>query len=292
MRDAIDALETAFAASEKPDAPLRTRIVTGSGELLLMPATGAPGAGVKLLTVNPSNPGRGLPLIHALYALFAADTLEPLAVFDGGALTGLRTAAVSGVATRWLSRPDSRTLVLFGAGVQGRGHLEAMRTVRPVDQVWVVSRTEERARDLTARAEEAGLRAEVGDPGVVAEADLVCTCTTATDPLFDGARLKPGAHVNAVGAYRPETRELDTETVRRGRIVVETREAALAEAGDLLIPIREGAITEADILADLFDVVRGAEVRTGPDDVTVFKSVGVAFEDLAVAGAAYRRMRE
>jgi ornithine cyclodeaminase len=290
MKAAIDALETAFVAQERPDAPLRTRIDTGSGDLLLMPASGPSGTGVKLVTVNPSNPDRGLPLIHALYALFAAETLEPLAVFDGGALTGLRTAAVSGLATRQLSRLDSRTLVLFGAGVQGRSHLEAMRTVRPVEEVWVVSRTEERARDLAARAEGTGLVAHLGEPGAVAEADLVCTCTTSGEPLFDGAKLKPGAHVNAVGAYRPETRELDTETVRRGRIVVETREAALAEAGDLVIPLREGAITEADILADLSEAIRGAEVRTGPDDITVFKSVGVAFEDLAVASAAYARM--
>ena len=290
MKAAIDALEAAFAADVPPEAPLRSRIDAGHGDLLLMPAVGEAGAGVKLVTVNPMNPGLGLPLIHALYVLFSARTLEPLALFDGGALTGLRTAAVSGLATRHLARPDSRTLVLFGAGVQASTHLEAMRTERPVDRVWVVSRTEDRARGLAAEAEEAGLTAGVAEPGVVVEADLVCTCTTSAEPLFDGALLKPGAHVNAIGAYRPESRELDSETIRRGRIVVETREAALAEAGDLLIPIAEGSITERAILADLSEVVRGARVRTGPEDVTVFKSVGVAFEDLAVARAAYDRM--
>jgi ornithine cyclodeaminase/alanine dehydrogenase-like protein (mu-crystallin family) len=179
---------------------------------------------------------------------------------------------------------------VFGAGVQASTHLESMRAERPIEKVWVVSRTEERARQLAARAEEAGLVADVADPAAVAEADLVCTCTTSAEPLFEGSRLRAGAHVNAVGSYRPDTRELDTETVRRGRVVVETRGAALAEAGDLLIPIEEGAITEADVAADLSEVVRGARVRTGPDDVTVFKSVGVAFEDLAVARAAYDRM--
>jgi len=290
MKVAIDALEAAFATDVRPEAPLRSRIETGHGDLLLMPAVGEAGAGVKLVTVNPTNPSRGLPLIHALYALFSVPTLEPLVVFDGGALTGLRTAAVSGLATRHLARPDSRTLVLFGAGVQAATHLEGMRTERPVDRVWIVSRTEDRARALAVRAAEIGLAAEVGEPRLVAEADLVCTCTTSAEPLFDGALLKSGAHVNAIGAYRPEARELDSETIRRGRIVVETREAALAEAGDLLIPIAEGSITEGAILADLSEVVRGARVRTGPDDVTVFKSVGVAFEDLAVARAAYDRM--
>ncbi len=290
MKAAVDALDAAFASPEKPAAPLRSRIETGSGELLLMPAVGQAGAGVKLVTVNPSNPGRGLPLIHALYALFDPETSEPLAMFDGGALTGLRTAAVSGLATRYLARPGCRTLVLFGAGVQATTHLEAMRAERPIERVIVVSRTEQRARELAARAEENDLTAEVADPGAVAEADLICTCTTSAEPLFDGSLLQPGVHVNAVGAYRPEDRELDTETVRLARIVVETREAALAEAGDLLIPIEEGAIDEAAILAELSEVVNGASVRRGPDDVTLFKSVGVAFEDLAVARAAFDRM--
>ena len=290
MKAAVDALDAAFAAGPLPDAPLRSRIETGTGDLLLMPAVGDAGAGVKLVTVNPSNPGRGLPLIHALYALFDPDTLQPVALFDGGALTGLRTAAVSGLATRYLARAESRTLVLFGAGVQASAHLEAMRAMRPVERVIVVSRTEKRARELAVRAEESDLEAQVADPGAVAEADLICTCTTSAEPLFDGSLVQPGVHVNAVGAFRPADRELDTETVRRGRIVVETREAALAEAGDLLIPIHEGAIGEEAILADLSQVVRGAQIRRGPEDVTVFKSVGVAFEDLAVARAAYERM--
>jgi ornithine cyclodeaminase len=290
MKAVVDALEAAFRSPEKPAAPLRSRIETDSGDLLLMPAVGQAGAGVKLVTVNPSNPGRGLPLIHALYALFDPETLEPLAMFDGGALTGLRTAAVSGLATRYLARPECRTLVLFGAGVQASTHLEAMRTMRAIDRVMIVSRTSERARELADRAEGSDLRADVADADAVAEADLICTCTTSAEPLFDGTQLRPGVHVNAVGAYRPEDRELDTATVRRARIVVETRESALAEAGDLLIPIREGAIDQASIVADLSEVVRGAPVRRGPEDVTVFKSVGVAFEDLAVARAAYEGM--
>jgi ornithine cyclodeaminase/alanine dehydrogenase-like protein (mu-crystallin family) len=149
----------------------------------------------------------------------------------------------------------------------------------------VVSRSRERAEALVDEGVRRGLAARIGGPESVAGADLVCTCTTAGEPLFDGASLRAGAHVNAVGAYQPRTRELDTETVRRARVVVETREVAMAEAGDILIPIREGAIDQGHVLAELADVVRGARVRRSAEDVTVFESVGMAFEDLAVARA-------
>jgi ornithine cyclodeaminase len=154
-----------------------------------------------------------------------------------------------------------------------------------VTHLVVVSRTRDRAERLAERAAAMGLHAEVGDAEAVADAGIVCTCTTSTEPVFDGTRLAPGAHVNAVGAYRPETREIDTETVRRARVVVETRAAALEEAGDLLLPIGEGAISTDHVVADLQEVVRGGVVREGNEDITLFESVGLAFEDLAVAGA-------
>jgi ornithine cyclodeaminase/alanine dehydrogenase-like protein (mu-crystallin family) len=236
MEAAIDALEAAFRAPALPASPLRTHVEVGGANLLMMPAMGDPGVGVKLVTVNPSNPARGLPLIHAVYVLFGAGTYEPLAVIDGGALTALRTAAVSGLATRHLANPEAERLVIFGAGVQAHSHLQAMRAVRPIWLVTVVSRTPERATQLVDRARALDMEASVGGPEAVAKADLVCTCTTSADPLFDGALLKPGAHVNAVGSYQPHTRELDDVAVTRAKVVVETREAALAEAGDLLIP--------------------------------------------------------
>jgi len=154
-----------------------------------------------------------------------------------------------------------------------------------VTELVVVARSRGAAEGLVEQGLGRGLAARLGDSDAVRDADLICTCTTAEEPLFDGSLLPPGAHVNAVGSYRPETRELDTTTVRRGRVVVETREVALAEAGDLLIPIREGAIQAGDIVADLTELVRGAKVRRSPDDVTVFKSVGMAFEDLVIARA-------
>jgi ornithine cyclodeaminase/alanine dehydrogenase-like protein (mu-crystallin family) len=291
MKAAIDTLEAAFGSGQLPSAPLRTHLDTPAGTLVSMPATGPQGTGVKFLTVTPGNTERGLPLIQGLYVLFSPDTQEPEAAIDGAALTALRTGAVSGLATRHLAREDAARLVIFGAGTQGRSHLEAMLAVRPVERVTIVSRTAERARELLADAvREMGLAAEVGGPDAVSAADIVCTCTTSPTPVFDGAMLSPGVHVNAVGAYTPGTRELDDETIRRSRVVVETREVAMAEAGDLLIPIDSGVIRADHVIADLSEVVRGAPVRRGPDDVTLFKSVGVAFEDLVVARAAVDRL--
>ncbi|HUG88517.1 MAG TPA: ornithine cyclodeaminase family protein [Actinomycetota bacterium] len=289
MSAAVDALEAAFAGT-LPEAPLRSHVGAGEGDLLLMPAVSDQGVGVKLVTVNPGNPARGLPLVQGVYVLFAPGTLEPVAIVDGAALTGIRTAAVSGLATRHLARPDARGLVVFGAGTQARAHLEAMTAVRPIERFTVVSRAPEPAEALAELGRTLGLAAGTGEPSAVGEADIVCTCTTSASPVFAGGDLRPGAHVNAVGAYTPETRELDAETLRRGRVVVETREAALAEAGDLLLAIEEGAFTAEDVAADLSEVVRGAQVRASDQDVTVFKSVGVAFEDLVVARAAVDRL--
>jgi ornithine cyclodeaminase len=291
MTEAIDALEEAFAAEDRAVSPPRSHLTTRHGELLLMPASSAIGAGVKLVTLNASNPGRGLPLIHAVYVLFAGETLEPLAVIDGGALTEIRTAAVSGLATRHLANPDASRLAIFGAGVQANGHLDAMCVVRPISEVQVVSRSADRAEALAERARSMGVRASTGSADTAPWADIVCTCTTSPEPVFDGSSLQEGAHMNAVGAYTPDARELDERAIQRGRVVVETREAALAEAGDLLIAIANGAFSADRIAADLSEVVRGKAVRLSPGDITIFKSVGVAFEDLAVARAAFDRLR-
>jgi ornithine cyclodeaminase/alanine dehydrogenase-like protein (mu-crystallin family) len=287
MTSAIDALEAAFRADDPSlAAPLRSSLATPSGTLVLMPAAATRGVGVKLVTLSEFNPQRGLPFLHALYVLFDGDSQRPEAVIDGTELTALRTAAVSGLATRHLARPDTRCLVVFGAGVQATAHLESMAAVRPIQEVVVVSRSPGPAEALAQRATAMGLRGAVGDPGAVADADLVCTCTTSAVPVFDGRLLAPGAHVNAVGAYLPNDREVDSEAVGRAKVVVETREVAMAEAGDLLIPIAEGAIGADHIRADLAELVRGAEVRTANDDVSMFESVGMAFEDLVVARAA------
>jgi len=285
MAAAIDALDAAFRTVGAGAGPIRSSVDTPSGSLLLMPAFGEAGVGVKLVTLTPDNPGRGLPYIQASYVLFDQDTQSPEAVLDGTELTALRTAAVSGLATRHLARRDASRLVVFGSGVQARAHLEAMCAVRPVTDLVVVSRSSGPGEALVREGLDRGLSTRLGEPGAVAEADLVCTCTTSNTPLFEGALLAPGVHVNAVGAHLPEARELDTTTIRRGRVVVETRDVALAEAGELVIPIAEGAIDPDHVTADLGETVAGADVRRSPEDVTIFKSVGIAFEDLVVARA-------
>ena len=287
---AIDAVEEMFRAYGSTSAPARSHLDVGTGDLLVMPAWAEHGVGVKLVTVSPSNPEAGLPFVNGIYVLFDRATLQPVMVADAAVLTGIRTAAVSGVATRHLARSDSTRLVIFGAGIQARHHLEAMLAVRAFEEVVCVSRSAWRADEFVVWARTLGCRARSGIPDAVTEADVVCTCTTSPDPVFDGTRLADGVHVNAVGSYQLHVRELDDPTMRRAKIVVETRAAALAEAGDLVIPIGTGVISPDDIVADLAEVVSGVLVRRDRSDVTVFKSVGIASEDLAVAAALYERL--
>lgn len=285
MAGAIAALEAAFAEA-LPAAPQRIGVTHDGAQLLLKPAAGAAGFGAKLVTIQPANPARGLPLIGGVYVLFAPDTLEPVALLDGAELTRIRTAAVSALATQHLARQDARVLLVFGSGVQARAHVEAICAVRAIEQVILVGQTPARVEEAVAELRGWDLDVRSGAPADVARADVVCTCTTASTPVFAGERLAAGAHVNAIGAYQPHTREIDAATLRRARVVVEDRQAVLAEAGDLLIPIGEGAYREQEIAGELCEVVRGLQVRRAASDVTVFKSVGVGFEDLVVARAA------
>lgn len=289
MGDAIDALDAGFRLGV-PEVPLRTAVATSSGTLLVMPAVGPTASGVKVVGLAPGNPERGLPFIHATYVLLDGATLAPRAILDGTALTALRTAAVSGLATRYLARQDAHRLVVVGAGVQARSHVAAIRAVRPITEIVVVSRTRERAEALAREVSDRDARGRVGVADDVGDADIVCTCTTSPTPVIDGSRLPEGVHVNAVGAYEPHTRELDTAAIVGSRVVVETREVAMAEAGALLIPIGEGVIGPDHVVADLAELVAGAAVRRSPSDRTVFLSEGFAFEDLLIAGAAAERL--
>jgi ornithine cyclodeaminase len=283
---AIDAVRAAFAAEDAHAVPPRSHLDVPGGELLLMPAHGAAGVGVKLVTLASGNPGRGLPFIHGAYVLFAPGSLAPEAVLDGTELTTIRTAAVSAVATDHLARPDASRLVVFGAGAQARAHALAIGAVRPIASVRIVGRRPEPADALAAELRAAGVDASTAGPGAVADADIVCTCTTSADPVFDGAALAPGVHVNAIGAYRPDLRELDDAVLARAALVaVETRASALAEAGDIVQAVAAGVLAEAALI-ELADVVAGGTGRAAGDDITVFKSVGLALEDLAVARAA------
>lgn len=263
------------------------------GELLVMSAVrnagvGASFAGVKVVSVRNQNLALGLPSVHAVYVLFGGELLNPLALIDGDALTGFRTAAVSALATRILARHDAARLVIFGAGVQAEYHLKAMAAVRPIHHVTIVNRDRVRAAQLIELAHALGLEACRGEAAGVAEADIVCTCTTSSTPVFDGSLLSPGTHVNAIGSYHPDVRELDDVTASRGRWFVEERARVFEESGDVLMPIASGAVEIDFVVDDLVGLCSGGVGRTAAEAITVFKSVGLSIEDLAIAEALVR----
>ncbi|MGY0234463.1 ornithine cyclodeaminase family protein [Longispora urticae] len=280
---AIAAVEDALRAGLDPEAdPPRSIVDLPAGQVLLMPGAHDGYAGVKVATVAPGNPARGLPRIQALYLLLDAATLSPLATLDGTELTALRTPATSAVAVSHLAAPDAAHLLVFGSGPQAAGHIAAVRAVRPITRVTVVGRDPGRTELFAA---EWGAR--VGVPADVADADVICCCTTASTPLFPGALVRPTATVVAVGSHEPAVRETDDDLVVRSDVWVEARSAALREAGDLLGPIGRGVIGPEHVRGNLADLVTG---RVGPrmDRPRFFKGVGMAWQDLVVAAAAHR----
>jgi ornithine cyclodeaminase len=288
MADAISALEEALRAGLDPEAgPPRSIVEVDAGQLLFMPAAAAGYAGVKLVTVAPGNADRDLPRVQGVYLLLDAATLSPLALLDGAALTSLRTPAVSAVAVHHLSTVDSSRLLVFGTGPQAWGHVEAVRAVRPIEHVDVVGRRAGPVGDLVAHCRDAGVSAEAALPAAVAQADIVCCCTTARVPLFDSALLPDHATVVAVGSHEPDAREVDAVLVLRATTVVEARSVALREAGDIIQAGLDGGAGSVR-LATLDELVRG-EVSVAPDRPRLFKSTGMAWEDLVVAAAAYER---
>jgi ornithine cyclodeaminase/alanine dehydrogenase len=256
-----------------------------------LPALGA--LGTKLATVVEGNQRRGLPTIQATYLLTDPEIGTPLALMEAAFLTAIRTGAASAVAARYMARPDSRTLACFGAGVQARYQLLCLREILPLARVRVVGRDPARAAAFVRRMrDELGLPVEITTDrrAAVRGADVVSCATTATRPVFDGRDLGPGAHVDAVGNFRPATREVDTVTIRKSRVVVDTYDGAWEEAGDVLIPIKAGAITRRHVRAELAEVVTGKRPgRTSADEITLFKSVGFAPEDAITARLAYDR---
>lgn len=295
MAQAIEAMRDAFAqiTTGQAEIPARTALPIAAHEAvtLFMPAylSGGPVLGGKIVSVHPRNRAAGLPTIHALVVLIDDATGRPLAALEGSYLTALRTGAGAGLATDCLARPDARVLACFGAGAQAETQVEAVCAVRPIERIWVRSRSEESARRFAGR-----LRGQPGVPDdlrvatsareALAEADVVCTATSARTPVLDGRDVRPGTHINAIGAFTTETREVDDETVRRARIVVDSRPACLAEAGDLVMPMNHGVIGGPETWTELGEIVLGrAPGRSSGDEITFFKSVGNAAQDLAAA---------
>lgn len=293
--EVVEAIEAAFARDYHATAvmPVRTHVeVAGHGVLLVMPCydSAVPGLGVKLVTFFEKAPGP--ERLQATYVLLDPASGKLRAQMAANYLTDVRTAATSAVATQHLARKDAKVLGVFGAGRQARAHIEAMTAVRRFDRVLVCGSRTERSREFaTAIASERGLTVEPSDArSCASQADVICTCTTSSTPVLEGKWLRPGTHLNLVGAFQPGKREADSETMRRGRIVVETYESALVEAGDLLIPMREGVIGREQVIADLHEIASGKKIgRTSADQITVFKNLGCALEDLITATLAYQK---
>jgi ornithine cyclodeaminase/alanine dehydrogenase-like protein (mu-crystallin family) len=295
VQQAADAIERGFLTRREDslDGVARTVLTVpdrqpgDEGEMLLMPAFGPEGAGLKVVSITRGNQHRGLSTIQGLYVLLSAQSMTPQLVIDGAALTELRTSAVSALATRRLARANSRQLVVFGAGAQGRAHVVAMRAVLPIQHVTVVGSSPQSPRvlELVAALQADGVDAVAGDAGAVARADVVCCCTTSSVPLFANAQLTAGAHVNAVGAYRLDMAELPAASLARALLVVESIEATLSEAGDVVAAIADGALPAEGFAHTLSEVLRGEVARRGASQITIFKSVGLASEDLIIARA-------
>ena len=294
----IAAVEKAFseAAAGRAHALPRAVLPMAKGGVFLGMISALPkmhALGAKLITYVEANRKRGLPTLHASYVLSDPETGAPFAFMEAGFLTAIRTGAASAVAAKYLARPDSRRVACFGAGVQAEFQLRCLKAVLPIESIAVVGRDPARAQAFTERMRSVlGVSVEVSRDrrAAVPEADVVTCATTSSRPVFTGRDLRPGAHVDVVGAFRPDRREVDTETVKRARVVVDTYHGAWAEAGDLLIPIKAGAITRRHVRAELAEVVtRKKPGRTRPDEITLFKSVGWAPEDAATARLAYDR---
>jgi len=293
MPECIDVMAEALGALAAGDAvlPLRSMVwmPDKSGLLGLMPAyLGAPRSlGLKVISYLPGNHGGDRDSHQGAVLLFDTENGQLLAMIDASSITAIRTAAVSGLATRLLAREDAGDLAILGSGVQASSHLRAMSAVRTLRRVRVCSGSYERAVAF-ARHHEAELSISI-EPVAEAQravegADLICTCTSSPNPVLFGAWIAAGAHVNAVGACFAATRELDTPAVVRSRLYVDRRESALAESGDFLIPKGEGAIGDDHIVGELGEILSGRLAgRRSPSEVTLFKSLGIAIEDLAAA---------
>ena len=248
---------------------------------------------MKVLTLFPGNHARGLDSHMGFVLLFDGETGEPRAILDAASVTAIRTAAASGVATRALGRRDAGDLAILGSGVQARTHLDAMRAVRPLRRVRVWSRRPESARRFaTEESARTGLAVEVASTGreAVAGADLICAVTAATEAVLLGDWIAPGAHINAVGACTPKARELDAAAVARSRLFTDRRESLLAEAGDFLLAREEGAVADDHILGEVGEVLEGTVPgRRSEDEITLFKSLGIAVEDLAAGRHLYAK---
>jgi len=302
MEEAIDVMRRALTMLAEGDVvmPLRQMLVMPGGDRVmgLMPSYlgGLEAVGVKVVAAFPANFGSEYDTHQGVVLFFDTERGLLRAIVDATSITAIRTAAVSGLVTDLLARPDAGDLAIIGAGTQAHTHLQAMRAVRPLRRVRVYSVPAESAEAFAARESRLhGLKVEVAATAeqAVAGADLICTTTTASEPVVLGAWVSTGAHINAVGAYTPATRELDSELVAGARLYADRREALLSESGEFLIPKGEGLIGDEHIVGEIGEVLTGkAPGRTSREQITLFKSLGIAIEDLASAHHVYTKAKE
>jgi alanine dehydrogenase len=302
MAEAIETVKKAFIqlSSGKAELPFRTQVPVErrQGVTLFMPAylADSNALGAKIVSVFPDNQKKKLPTIHAAVIVVDAETGRPTAVMDGTYLTALRTGAASGVATDLLSRKDARTVAIFGAGTQSRTQLEAVCTVRSIAKVLVYDVAPGAAASYVEEMKKRGqpvpedIFAAESPQQAVSGADIICTATTSLEPVFNDSDLKPGIHINGIGSYTPEMQEIPAPTVVRSRVIVDSRQAVLAEAGDLIIPIGQGLISEKHIHGEIGELAAGRiSGRESEEETTFFKSVGLAVQDVSVAAVVLRR---
>lgn len=295
MAQAIEGTKEAYVqlSGGKSDVPLRSRIdiPERQGISLFMPAYLSTSAdlAIKIVSIFPTNVQQGMPVINAAVLVLDADTGQPVSIMEGSSLTAIRTGAASGAATEILARTDSQIGAVFGSGVQARTQLEAICTVRTLTEIRIFSldirQAQQVADDLAGKGPIPSNIRVVHSPGeAVIDADIICTATTSHKPVFDGADLEPGTHINAIGSFTPDMQEIDSITIKRSSVFVDSLDAALEEAGDLIIPIEAGMIDPSHIKAELGQVISGERTgRSSNNEITFFKSVGIAVQD-AVAG--------
>jgi len=307
MKETIEAMKRAYASLSdgKADVPLRTRLSVPPQDAvsLFMPASvqieGEDALAVKIVSLFPKNPERARPLslIQAAVLVLDAETGQPIALMEGSSLTAIRTGAGSGAAIDLLARPDSRVVAIFGAGAQGRTQLEAACSARKIEEAWIFDTATKRAELFVQEMAGIGniptnMRVASKPGQALTEADIVCTATTSSTPVFADADIKPGTHISAIGSYTPDMQEVPSETVARALVVVDSRLAALAETGDLLKPMQEGLFGEEHISGELGEIVLGRKPgREASEQITYFKSVGVAVQDAMAAQLALRNAR-
>jgi ornithine cyclodeaminase len=284
---AVQAVQNALTGGLDPAGDIPRQVLpVANGQLLIMPTEASDFVGVKVASVAPGNQARGIERIQGIYLLLNAVTLSPIALYDGSAITTLRTPAVSAAAADYLAPAVVEHLVVFGSGPQAWGHIEAMRTIRSIGRVTIVARDQARAELFAARVTESGLSARVGTAADVATAQMIVCATTARSPVFDGSLVPADCCIVAVGSHEANARELDSALVARSQVVVEDLATTEREAGDVIIALTEGAIT-SNHLVPLRDIVVGM-VPVDRGRPRIFKSTGMSWEDLVIATAVYQ----